>query len=102
MKPFKIDKPFGPPKLRNQVQRIAEEISKRTPLKGFGIDISEQPDGLRISLATDNKEQPAEGSEVDEEGGGGGGTGSVDLYGSLNGVPAIFHLSQTADPDPIP
>lgn len=96
---FKLEKNFGPPKLRKVLQSLADAINARQPIEGLGIRISEVPDGRRISLSDQAKEERGE-REDDRRGGGGGGDGEAsEIYGALNGQPAIFHLLQSAPPD---
>lgn len=92
--PFKI-KPWGPRKLQKILEDIAREITERTPLPGCGVHVGEEPDGMPLSLETPSHVNP------DDSSGGGGGT-SVNLYGALNGAPAVFHLLQSSAPTPVP
>lgn len=87
-----------PPFLRKLVKSIVDGINQRAPIEGFGIEISEEPDGRRVELR-----QP---KAVDDATGGSGNPSSsgttVNVYGSLNGAPATYHLLQSSAPTPIP
>lgn len=92
---FKLTKDFGPPRLRKVHQELAAGINRSWPKKGNGIAADEYPDGVQISIET-----PANPNQ-DDGGSGGGGSGTpVNLYGALNGAPAIFHLLQSSAPTP--
>jgi hypothetical protein len=94
MEIFKI-KPWGPKKLREIFKSIETAINKRAPIPGLGIDADEQPDGVQIHAKS---EVGASGeAQVDSSGGGASGT-TVDLFGALNGQPAVFHLLQSSPP----
>jgi hypothetical protein len=92
METFKIP-PWGPKKLREIFKSIAAAINARTPLPGLGIDHDEQPDGVQIHAKSS---VGAQGS-AEAQGAIGGGT-TIDIYGYLNGAPAVFHLLQSAPP----
>lgn len=97
MKLFKLDSNFGPPKLRKIHKLFVDAINSRTPKEGFGIKLRENEDGCQISVASETQKQQDSAETTDSGGGSSGGTAS-DIYGSLNGQPAVFHLSQTANP----
>lgn len=99
MDKFKIEKPYGPKPLRKLFQQVADAINLRTPKKGFGTEIQELADGFRINTVDRAKQDEA---IVPDDGNGGTGVGGAasDLEGALNGQPATYHLSQTADPTP--
>lgn len=93
--PAKWKKPWGPVKFREVINWLVEEINARSPIPGCGINISEDATGREIST----KPEVAGGNPV------GGGTSSgtpVDLYGALNGAPAVFHLLQDSPPTALP
>lgn len=92
---FKI-KPWGPKTLQKIHEDIAREINERTPLSGCGIKVGEEPDGMPLSL--DEQGNPNQ----DDAGGAGGGGTPVNVYGALNGAPAVFHLLQSSPPTPLP
>lgn len=94
MKAFKLQKSFGPPRQRAIFNQIVEEINKRTPLEDFGIWITEEPGGMRISTKSPNAK-----NKTDTTQGASGGTGTpVDIYGALNGAVTIYHLLQSSPP----
>lgn len=85
---------WGPKRLRELFKIVETRLSKLRPIEGTGIRISEETDGVQISV--DNA--PPVGSNIlDGTGGGSGGT-TADLYGALNGAPAIYHLKQSSAP----
>lgn len=91
---------FGPPKLRKIHEAIAAKINQIIPLPGIGIDVDQKPDGLQISARA--QVSPDKGKTGATIGGGSSSGTPVDIYGSLNGAPAVFHLLQTSAPAPIP
>lgn len=93
-------KPWGPPVLREIIGELQDAINERTPLPGMGIKFDEREDGVQIS--TTLAQPPAVVKDPQGSGGGGSSGANVDLYGALNGAPAIFHLVQTSAPTPIP
>lgn len=98
---FKLDKDYGPKPLRKIHQELVKAINERTPLEGLGgVKIEQVEDGRRISFDVKKKDSAIEAGAIEAGGGSGGGGGTAsDIYGSLNGQPAVFHLSQTADPE---
>lgn len=87
----------GPKWLQNTFRQIEAAVNERTPQAGFGNKASENKDGVMI-----HAEAGASGSlnATPETIGGTGASGTAsNIYGSLNGQPAVFHLSQTADPE---
>lgn len=95
---FKIDKPFGPPRLRKIVQQIVDRINQISPIPGAGIDIDQEPDGRQIStkIIPSSTDQAGSGGPI----GSNSGT-PADLVGAVNGAPGKFHLIQNADPEPL-
>lgn len=100
MKEFKIERPWGPPKLRKLFQSVAKAINERTPKKGFGIETSDLADGIRISLSDQPKKEELIDDTNRRSGGGSGGGTASELEGALNGQPVTFHLVETAEPTP--
>lgn len=99
VKPFKVER-WGPKRLRGILESIEAAINRRTPIKGIGIEATENPDGVQISASSEGGE--IDDSDTDKGGGGGSGGTNVDLYGAQNGAPAVFHLKQSSAPTPIP
>lgn len=92
---FKLSKDFGPPKLRKVHEELVEQINRNRPLPGLATKTEQMDDGIRI-----HGDHPAT-PNADDGGSGGGGSGTpVNLYGALNGAPAIFHLLQSSAPTP--
>lgn len=89
---------WGPKKLREIFKAIQDAINARTPIKGAGIGVSENPDGVQISAAVN---PPADGSLVGAAGGGSGGGTSFPLYGALNGAPATYPVLLSSPPTPL-
>lgn len=98
IEPLKIE-PWGPKKLRKIFEDIVKAVNTRTPLKGLGTEVDERPDGVEIDTS-EAKAAAAVAAKLAASGGGGFST-HVDIYGSFNGQPAIFHLVQTAPPTPV-
>lgn len=88
---FIIDK-WGPKRLREIFEKIQNAINERTPLASETAEVNETPLGMQICFKTQGN-----ASASDDGGAGGGGT-NQDIYGSLNGAPAVFHLSRTRAP----
>lgn len=88
---LKIPK-WGPKKLRAIFEKIEAAVNATTPKAGFGIEITEEENGIYISLT----DEAATSAGLTGEGGGGGA--SVDLYGARNGAAAVFHLLQSGAP----
>lgn len=96
---FKIDRPYGPSRLREVHGQLVQEINKRTPIEGIGIRITEHENGFQIS--TETKPGPEKSGTEGTQGGGGTDGTSIDIYGAFNGDPAIFHLLQSSAPTPL-
>lgn len=89
---------WGPKKLRASFKKIVNRINQITPKEGIGIVCDETPAGTQISLFSEkHKGGTSSGPSFS---GGSAGT-NIDIYGAHAGAPAIFHLVQTASPDPI-
>lgn len=89
---------WGPKKLREIILNIQNAINERTPIASETIELEQRPDGTQFCV------KEATGTSAGEEGasGGGGSSGTtIDIYGSFNGDPAIFHLKQSSPPDPL-
>lgn len=90
-------KPWGPARLRQIVKDIQNAINARTPVKGLGIEIDEQPTGAQISTSDS---QPSASDDTEISGGGGSGGTPGDIEGALNGAPATYHILQSRPPTP--
>lgn len=91
---FRLTK-WGPPMERKIQSEIEDRVNRITPRAGPGLKITENPDGSVISLET----KPSDAASA--PGGGGGSGANIDLYGALNGAPALFHLVQSSAPTPL-
>lgn len=89
-------KPWGPKPLRERITQLQNEVDARTPIPGLGINVTDDK-GKKISTKAADAAAPGAMAAT----GGSSGT-SVDVYGSLNGAPAVFHLLQSADPTALP
>lgn len=99
MSPFKIEMKTVPPFLRKLVKSIVDGINERAPIEGFGIEISEEPDGRRVEI----RQPKAVDDATSGSGNPSGSSGTtVSVYGAFNGAPATFHLLQSSAPTPIP
>lgn len=99
MKPVKLLR-WGPKKLREIVVAIEGALNARTPHEGLGISLDESSGkGFQISTKL------AGGAAIQDSKdglalGGSGGT-NVNVYGALNGAPAVYHLLQSSPPTPV-
>lgn len=89
---------WGPAKLRKILEEIEDRLNENRPIQGLGIQTKQEDDGVYISTAAAQKAQD------EEKTGATGGTTSgtvADIYGALNGQPALFHLFQSSPPTPV-
>lgn len=95
---FKLPWPkFGPNKIRENNAAVESGINRSTPKEGFGITLSQEENGLYISISEDVA--AAIGLSGDQSGGASGTP--IALYGVYNGAPALFHLLQSSAPTPL-
>lgn len=96
MRIFEVTK-WGPKKLREILEQIQNAINDRTPTAGIGIECDESENGIQINLSAAQT-----GTPEDSKGGTGVSSGTaVDIYGALNGFPALYHLLQSSPPTPV-
>lgn len=79
MDQLKDDVKWGPGKLRDILNAISKGVNRRTPIAGVGIDISEEKDGVQISISS-----PPGGRSAGQP---------EDIYGAFNGAPAVFNIN---------
>lgn len=85
--------------VRPIVDALIAQINAITPKAGLGIDIDESAEGTTISTKTN---PPAGGDAGNNSAEGGGTVGDTeDIYGALNGQPAIFHVVVSAPAEPL-
>lgn len=81
---FKLAKPFGPPRLRDNFQQIVDRLNQIAPIAGTGIAIDEKPDGRQISAET-NPSSPGNKAST-------GGSGSQSTNPHI-----AFYMSDASD-----
>ncbi|HEY2681622.1 MAG TPA: hypothetical protein VGI59_09905 [Candidatus Udaeobacter sp.] len=90
---WKLETKWGPKKLRELLQAIIAQINAITPVAGPGISIDYTQGAMIMTDVPSGK--PPTGPSATPSG------KSFDIYGSLNGAPAVYHVLTSADPTPI-